>query len=511
VFEKADVDHSGSIDFVEFLDFMCRIKTEDRVEFNFLMESTIDKKSCVQLFKDTAKLSTFISPDVIMASTFMWWLNKLFVQLQLRIPEKELKIRSRFSHKDILMCSYKKQTPDEFNEWKQHLTRGLPPYHVLCRLVANGIHGYFCCCDCCGVFSRLLYVVAFFPPVHLCTSIGRSIWYVVGKKYYYYVLACAGIWVDGCVKGYDLDNASKISISEHVDASADQHHAHEDLSDQEIQAKLHRKDHDDFSPLKGKGGMVDRHEMGEVIRMIVAPRAVLLQVIPQLTPLSIYAEIMADSPLFIPSKRAQAFFSDLLIRDALEMSRAKEMSEANHTLRAFERGVEWIVRIRSINVYISESRLFKIVKNLFLFLFSLGVLYSDPAWWISLSMIILFPLLFIGLLDLYVMTGKFVGITDDDVSIFLPSKYSSVLKEVPVGKIDDDSGDRVVAPLSVDPESVDVEIPVVQATTVPTKTNKGMKIDDHLASLASLAKQGIIDQEHYSRAKASLMTDLQRG
>ena len=56
------------------------------------------------VFKRSRELqssSTFLSPDVLLASVFMWWLNKLCGQLH---------GRTRFNYKDVLMCSYKKQT-----------------------------------------------------------------------------------------------------------------------------------------------------------------------------------------------------------------------------------------------------------------------------------------------------------------------------------------------------------------------------------------------------------------
>lgn len=236
--------------------------------------------------------------------------------------------------------------------------------------------------------------------------------------------------MDSCVEGYDLENHSKICISEDIDASDDKMNDHDETSEQDIIIKMQNMRHEDFTPHKNHR-KIDSHQMGEVVRMIVAPRAVLLQVIPQLTPISVYAEIMADSPLFVFSKKAKPFFSDFLIRNSLQIARVKEMKEANHTLTAAQRGVEWVVRLRAANVYVTESRLFKIVKNLFLFLFSLGVLYSNPEWWISVSMILLFPFLFISLLDVYVMTGKFFGITDDDVSIFLPTHALEIPDDTP--------------------------------------------------------------------------------
>jgi hypothetical protein len=502
IFEKADVDHSGEIDFVEFLDFMCRIRVEDRVEFNFLMESTEEKTSCIQAFKGAAKLSTFLSPDVLLASVFIWWLNKLCGQLG---------GRTRFNYNDVLMCSYKKQTPDEYSEWKKHLTRGLPPYHVLCQLIANAIKDFFCCCDCCGIFSNFLYVIAFFPPVHLFTSIGRSIWYIVYRKYCSYVMACLGIWMDSCVEGYDLENHSKICISEDIDASDDKMNDHDETSEQDIIIKMQNMRHEDFTPHKNHR-KIDSHQMGEVVRMIVAPRAVLLQVIPQLTPISVYAEIMADSPLFVFSKKAKPFFSDFLIRNSLQIARVKEMKEANHTLTAAQRGVEWVVRLRAANVYVTESRLFKIVKNLFLFLFSLGVLYSNPEWWISVSMILLFPFLFISLLDVYVMTGKFFGITDDDVSIFLPTHALEIPDDTP----DDYDESSVGEKSSEHPaqDSMESVTPTVRAAPVPEigadldAPRRGQNTGIQLASLASLLEQGIIDDEHFERAKASLTADI---
>jgi hypothetical protein len=147
-----------------------------------------------------------------------------------------------------------------------------------------------------------------------------------------------------------------------------------------------------------------------------------MQALPFCTIFTVYAEIFADSPLYIPSSRASAYFPPMFIEDALQRARAIELD-----LTAGQRGVEWVVLLKSNSVYFNESRFFKIVKNLLLFAMTIGILFSNPLPWLVLSFIVLFPILFLSLIDIYIFTGKTLGVTDEDLkNLGLTRLYSSL-------------------------------------------------------------------------------------
>ena len=161
-----------------------------------------------------------------------------------------------------------------------------------------------------------------------------------------------------------------------------------------------------------------------------APRAVIMQALPFCTIFTVYAEIFADSPLYIPSSRASAYFPPMFIQDALQRARAIEMGTSNASLTAGQRGVGWVVLLKSNSVYFNESRFFKIMKNLLLFTMTIGILFSNPLPWLVLSFIVLFPILFLSSIDIYIFTGKSLGVTDEDLKKLGLTRLNSSLNMV---------------------------------------------------------------------------------
>ena len=423
-FNEADKDGNGSIDFNEFVGFIVSVKKEDAGEFDFFLSSFgHTTKNCGQRFMSVMKASSFVMPDLIAGTVDALWLNKLIN----RIGGKY-----RFSHKSIIWSPYRKGTPDEFAAWVKRNDDSMPTYFVLCHIVyltmmqafmsivGTGNSAWIMLIDLPFIKKIpevLAFIVAYLlPGGHIFSSCGRAMWWIVAKKIYIYILVCLGVWTDDCVVGYDLENESKLRIKEDIDASADSMEDHSEHDDATLLTRMNSKH--DFAVNEDYKKMKDswEDEMGESVRMLIAPRAVLLQIFPFLTFLSIYADISSDAPLFILSERATRYFPALFIKDSLLRARITEMNEANHKLSARARGVEWTIQARAVNIFCTESRFFKIIRNLCQFFMVIAILYSnDPAPILLMSLILLFPLIFVTLLDVYVFTGKAIGITDDDL------------------------------------------------------------------------------------------------
>ena len=96
-------------------------------------------------------------------------------------------------------------------------------------------------------------------------------WYTVIKKYLNFVLVCLGTWTDDAVECYDLDAL---------------------CADEDSKNKT---------------------SMGDLISLIIAPRAILLQIFPYLSFVSVYAMTSSSCPPFIISEKAKKYFPPIFI------------------------------------------------------------------------------------------------------------------------------------------------------------------------------------------------------
>lgn len=438
MFKKADQDGNGEIDFDEFVSFIVDVKKEDASEFDFLLSSFgHSARSCSGTFMNALKSSSFVAPDLLMATSAVYWLNKLVVILG---------AEPRFKYDSILWSPFRTGTPDEHVVWEEEMAKSIPNYFMLCHLVytelmarfeaveGTGLTGWRCVFQLPFLrapVSIFAFVVAYLLPFgHLTTPVGHVFWEIVVRKLFVFIQVCVGIWTDEAVEGYDLEQEKSIQIGKELDIMNDQIDSHDDIEDDKLLQLSHARDNfkssdelrsDIEKPDEKKVGLqVFEEEIGDSVRMLIAPRAVILQIIPFMTFLSIYADICSDAPMFIPSEKARQYFPPLFIKDAVMRARFVEMNEANHKLSAKARGVEWIVQFKAMTTWSSDSRFFKILKNLFQFILVLAVLYApDPAPWLVFSFVLLFPMIFISLLEVYVMTGKALKIRDADVQFFM--------------------------------------------------------------------------------------------
>ena len=73
----------------------------------------------------------------------------------------------------------------------------------------------------------------------------------------------------------------------------------------------------------------------------------------------------------------------------------------------------------SWGVFTSYSRYFTAVQSHFMYAMYVGILFSDPYIWLILSFIIFTPLIAASALEVFVYTGRFFEITDDDIDSVL--------------------------------------------------------------------------------------------
>ena len=391
IFEKADVDKSGYIDFDEFCHYMVSLKYEHIEDFHNIIEAfgggSNNKLS--QWLLAPLKLLSIFMPDILLSALFVSWLNMLNKDLRGSTGES---IPVIYTAKTIMMSPFAVRSRSEREEWKQHQKNNLPNYFVSCCLIYNEIYGYLV-----GHLDRidltrnletalksLLSGICIFLTVtgisHLLTQRGRLIWKIVFKKYFTFILACIGVWNDDVMDCYELEQLSDLSLKE------------------------------------GKKNI----DLLDLISLTIGPRAILLQIIPFGAFLSIFAITCSSTPIVLLSERAKEYFPSLFMSDAMDRARENELESGRHTLPAEDRGTLWVVKLKSWGVYTSHSRFFSIIQALFQFSMTVGILYTDPYTWLILSFIVFVPMITASALEVFVLTGHFFGVTDDDfVSFFV--------------------------------------------------------------------------------------------
>ena len=169
---------------------------------------------------------------------------------------------------------------------------------------------------------------------------------------------------------------------------------------------------------------------------LIAPRAVLIQVVPILTPLALYAGFIAGTPPFVSWEGEKSkLFAPLYIRhsQALEIARHREKRESGENSSAKDRGIEWIINLKVISVF-AESRGLQFAYNSFRYSYklhinnctlfiliqtfsvamSIGLLQSSALFWLICSFFIYIPFMIILSLDLIILLGKAADIRDSD-------------------------------------------------------------------------------------------------
>jgi hypothetical protein len=205
---------------------------------------------------------------------------------------------------------------------------------------------------------------------------------------------------------------------------------------------------------------------------VVATRACLLQLIPFLTPLSIFATTTSATPLFVLSKRLylnlpelinfyafhQAHYQEMQFVDECEYIKARELSINQHCLPnptthtddyGFKEPVpertrkkihalnlvgrrkiectrnepprevnRWIVAANGMIFFVTQSRGIMFLINLYRFILIIGILFGGEgslSLWMASAVLILVPYSFVLAMNLIVILGKSMDIRDVDL------------------------------------------------------------------------------------------------
>jgi hypothetical protein len=277
-----------------------------------------------------------------------------------------------------------------------------------------------------------------------------------------------GFWTEHCVEGYDIENL--IASMQLVDSVDDENETeNENENENTVMPVAIEDDYGDserlptdddnnqwsfimkrinlwsgvFHAIFIPNHIADGVDEGDrcddnagTIAAMCAPRAILLQAIPVLTPLSIYAINGISAPMFIVGKRCRKLFAPLYFnwQASLRTAEQREKIDSNKKADAKQRRVYWTVIVKAFHICNYESRWIQLTKNILNFSLTMSIVYSGDIYTILMvSIILLLPFFFVQLLDLYVIIGRKMKISDYDlyylVKYFEPSYASQLYSE----------------------------------------------------------------------------------
>ena len=431
------------------------------------------------------------------------------------VKQGVVSIDSCCSNNNILFSVFQPRDDNENKIWKEYQKKTMPSYFTLCRLESQEINS-FIAKVCIGynfyIVGRLL---ALLGLGHILTSVGRRAVYVVLWKLFMFVGLCLGYWTDELVELFDIHKhirdmsivwdkpfkrKSATTYETYRQAIAYNTSAKNDDNDGDTAPKLTAAQKfgsyfpslpawmtPDSGWLESGEKLEESEEMIEVqqedskgklsadysvaLHAVVATRAVLLQAVPELSILSIYATVMSGTPIMVHSERLRANLPEFIISepfvearaleqelideqewirranltkdqycvpnpktklvngtivkvardewDANELANEKHRERMQAIINMPSRIVdEWIVAINGSISYITESRAINFFINLYKFFLSVTVLLVPEEYRVYLmssSLIVLFPYSIVTAFEVVLLIGRTLYITDDDL------------------------------------------------------------------------------------------------
>jgi len=428
------------------------------------------------------------------------------------------------SNQSYIFAAFQKRTDEENKKWKEERGKRMPSYYTLCcrvheqlfKILDDLSSGYLGKKD--RLVERMSWFIALLMTIcgvgHFFTEVGREVWYYIMWKYHRFILLCLGYWTDDIVEIYDIHKhvheMSTVGEKPFKRKSKEAYVVHQrklrgaqDAKEVLKKSGKPRKQFKDYffslpAWMTPDGGWIEdsaheetdemieaqqevlkrklRADYAAAIHAAVATRAVLLQVVPFLSYLSIYATIMSATPITVHSKLLASNLPELIISEPFVEARAQEQesidgqewirtaiftvdqnSIPNPEYRMVEgkppvevsnsereeiekinknnrdrmkkiidslkpRVDEWIIAINGTIMNVTESRGIKFLLNLCKFILTVGITLTPQdkmKYWMAASVIVFTPLCFFAALGIVAFVGKLFHITDDDLEAAL--------------------------------------------------------------------------------------------
>ena len=283
-----------------------------------------------------------------------------------------------------------RESSAEFEQkWKNRVQQSnltkLPPYYRLCCNVQQELHRKFMAMNFFWQLSiPISYVIAFSGYGHVLSIIGREKWEIVVRKFTIFGCACIGYWTDEIYEAYIIAELVKaFTILDPIEATIL------------------------FIPLT------------------IAARAILLQALGDTaTLISIVIINLCSCPLFVFSPKMLKNIPPLLYLNAREVAIEREKIEllGRNYVDRDDGSIqldEWVVRMRTVSIFLTESRLMLFFFNLVSVFLTIILLkgFSLSANSLALILFAMLPYSIGSSLISIMYVGKRLNLTDHDFRV----------------------------------------------------------------------------------------------
>ena len=253
--------------------------------------------------------------------------------------------------------------------WVADASAQAPSYLDVCRLVYPEIRAFLESIEMGGP-SPVAFVLTFLGVGHFMCRVGRRFWAVAAWQYWLFVQVCCGVWTDESVAGYDVLGTLR-TFSTAADFGSD---------------------------------------ASVVLAIIVSTRAILLQLLPNGTLLSLLVMATAGTPLFVSSAELRSQLPGLLVWDPVAEATEAECRLSYARSQGFlVADYLWIVRLNAFIMVVTESRL-----SVFLFSVAIVVISSLLLLRTKTSYLCIIPLVAFVLTFVFVSSFFKYDISDAD-------------------------------------------------------------------------------------------------
>ena len=231
-----------------------------------------------------------------------------------------------------------------------------------------------------GYFLTALLLLV--PIGHFCV-VGRVAFKLVVTKYLMFLQVSLGCWTPETFEAYKFVERTK-EFSD--DAGCD---------------------------YKGFKSKVTNQKLIASFTAIVATRAIILQLVPQLAILSVFTIATAGSPLIVQfptsvSRDDGNRVSKFIVRDCYKEAKEQEEEETRLKEHPF-----WIIILSAISTFVLDSRAFAFIARSYMVFLSIYVLYAPPTnTIIAVTVLVLMPVALASALRFVVVLGRAMHVKD---------------------------------------------------------------------------------------------------
>jgi hypothetical protein len=333
-------------------------------------------------------------------------------------------------------------TPEEKADYKKWKTTRMPSYLRLLQDEAAELQMMtkrsFDFDEQCTIPLYCFALPVFCGFGHLFTEIGRKYWFIVYLKFSRFLLLIAGCWTGNMVKSFGIEpKVAQYSLHSRL-IRQEEREAAESVDNEDAESNGENGDDGDDHCFALKFDM--KNDYSQVLYALIATRAVLFQVFPYGSILTVFASLTANTPLFVRDKELHSHLHPLLYsRERCIADSTRLENNLIDRINAYRRQMNvqqtvmkkrhWLITLQAIQIFFLQSRLMAFLYNFLKFIIAVSLVLLSAKTAIDVlevALILSLPFAIASTFPLVILLGKAMRITDDDlIYLFCPFQSKS--------------------------------------------------------------------------------------